>query len=279
MSRSTLLALFVLAVIFSASRADMKAPDPLPQRLARATAVFVGKVKAIEGKTFEQESWPGSGSKMEYKIAVLSVDERLLGPAAKKEYRVAFAGPSRRSPHHDLKVGQEGLFFLTAIDGQPAYRFVEYTDVVNKASDNYATDRDLARRCGKLLDDPDKGLAAKSAQDRFLTAALLVLRYRQKPLALSNRLAEELVPAATTKKLLLTLADADWDAGRTEFSQLTPHSLFIRLGATAKHGWNQPRDRREIVPAAKTWLTENAGTFPLKHWVIKRAEDDPEPKK
>jgi hypothetical protein len=257
-------------------QADVKAPDPIPQRIARASAVFVGKVKLIEEKSIEQESYPGVGGKLTYKVAVITVTDSLLGKS--NTYRVAFTRPSprREFSHLNFQAGQEGLFFLTKVHGQPTYRVLSYEDVVlKKDNEGYETQLALAKRCAKLLANPDKGLASKEKEDRFLTAAMLVLRYRNLPMADAKSRVQETVPAARSKKILEILAESDWMDGR---NPLTPQALFARLGATEKDGWKPPQDFRQYVPAAKQWLKDNAGKFAMQTWKVKGQEDDPEPK-
>src|SRR5262245_58791361 len=112
----------LFALLAPMLRADVKPADPVTQRVARSVAVFVGKVKSIEEKTIDLESYPGNGAKSPYKVAVITVTDPILG--AKKSYRVAFREPGGRRgfDYLNFKVGDEGLFFLTRFHGQVPYR-------------------------------------------------------------------------------------------------------------------------------------------------------------
>ena len=90
---------------------------PIPNRVAAADAVVVGKVTAIEEKTVLVKE----GNRMvEYKIAVVTVGDGLLGTKGAKTVRLGFVPipPNVRINPAPLQpaVDMEGCFFLHASD-------------------------------------------------------------------------------------------------------------------------------------------------------------------
>src|SRR5262249_23699270 len=130
----------------SASRAIVPLAEPsLPQRLALADLVLVGKVKALEPDLVNASPLlkiPGVG-KIPYQVAVVSVQTPILGiktptrvrigyvvlPSATKESQIKY----RRLARVKLGEGEEGCFFLTKHPeesfyvAQAAYEFLDRT--------------------------------------------------------------------------------------------------------------------------------------------------------
>src|SRR5260370_4270676 len=73
------------------------APLPIPLRVAQADVVVVGKVTAIEDKTIKAERFPGDKQMADYKVAVVKVEEALLGAKGLTHVRVGFV-PSAGGP-------------------------------------------------------------------------------------------------------------------------------------------------------------------------------------
>ena len=117
----------------------------------------------------------------------------------------------------------------------------------------------------KLLAKPMDGLKSKDADERLLTAALLIARYRT-PKAGQTR--TESIDADESKLILQTLADADWTARAPKVGfQMNPQNLFFRLGVTPKDGWNQPKDFKKLQEEAKKWLKDNADKYRISRYV------------
>src|SRR5690242_3713642 len=88
MKRTPLVALAVAAVFGLAASAPAQPASsarrairlvPLPERVATADAVVAGKVTGIEDKTVSAEPAPGVKDKVEYQIAVIKVEDAVLG--------------------------------------------------------------------------------------------------------------------------------------------------------------------------------------------------------
>jgi hypothetical protein len=268
------LALFTPAV----AHADVMAPWPIPERVARADVIFVGKVKAIEPATMAMSTYPGQKEKIDSKVAVVEVQEMVSGLGKGKEVRIAFLPPAprRRAIQFDYAVGKEALFFLTARPDQSIYQTLMYFDVVQrKGNAHFGDEVALSKRCAKLLASPEASLKAKDVKERLLTASLLLMHYRSIPRVLPAQRGQVPIPAALSKQILTVLAEADWTGPNAQREPTSPLALFMKLGLTDKDGWQQPPNFRDTPEAAKKWLKANAGTYRIQRWVIKGVTKGP----
>src|SRR4051794_1497401 len=89
---------------------------PLPNRVARADVVVLGKVKAVEEKMVSAPTFPGSAAKADFRVVVIEVSEAIIAPKGTKTLRVAYVPTPPMvavSPRpFEPNVGAEGLFFL-----------------------------------------------------------------------------------------------------------------------------------------------------------------------
>lgn len=275
--------LAILTVALPA-RALMMAPAPIPQRVATAELVVVGKLGKVEGKNTPATPAPGAKDKVEYQVLALEVGEALIGKAG-KEIRVGFIPPQNPTPGTPIRprfprggavfsTGQEGVFFLTKHHEQDFYVASGFFDFLDKkTTPTYETDLDLVKRCARLLADPEKSLKAKDAEDRLFTVAMLLTRYRTPKGAQPK---QEPIDAEMSKLILQTLAEADWNVkpkpGQPFYAQVNPQQLFYQLGAQPKDGWTQPKDFKQFPDAAKAWLKDNADKFRIQRYVWDKQE-------
>jgi hypothetical protein len=177
---------------------------------------------------------------------------------------VLFRKPYRQPT---LALGQEALLFLSKLPDADFFVLPAYFSVIDKKSPGFANDLAEARKAARLLADPKASLDSKDADERLLTAGLLIYHYRNPRPGAPPR--TEPIDAAQSKLILQTLADADWKAAPRPGpqNQLNPQILFYRLGLQPRDGWNPPRDAREIPEAARKWLRENADTFRIERFV------------
>ena len=173
---------------------------PIAQRVAQATTVVVGKVQSIEEKPVEAKQYPGAKDKVEYKIAVIKISDPILGAKGLTHVRVGFipqpavqpnprgpnGGPVIRPPIRrpqpiNFVKDQEVLVFLTPhFDGNFLYAPAFY-DVVGKQNNaNFEKDVAEATKFAKLLANPKEGLKSDKQDERYATAALLIMHYRFK---------------------------------------------------------------------------------------------------
>jgi hypothetical protein len=254
-------------------------PSPIPVRVAHADIVITGKVTKIEDKTVSAPTFPGVKDKTEYQIAVVKVDDPILNAKGIKEIRVGFipATPGVVRPGGyrppTLTEDEEVLLFLTKHFDADFYTYPAYFDVVKKANNaNFEKEVEEAKKDAKLLADPMAGLKAKEAEDRYLTAAMLIERYRtQKPSTTPAK--QEPIDAAESKLILEALRDADWTppgpppVGSPPGWKLTPLTSFNRLALTMDDNWTPPADGNKFADAAKAWVKDNAGTYRIKKYV------------
>jgi hypothetical protein len=274
----------------------------IPVCVELSDCIVLGRVTAIEEKPVSVPPFPGSPQKIEYRIAVVKIDEGLVGAKGLTQVRIAFqppapppappknqpglpvqvgGGPGFRMP--TLAVGQEGCFLLKRHSEDTFFRSVDnfYGPIVKANNADFDNKVALVKRCVKLGSDADAGLKSKDAGDRLLTAYLLLNRYRKDR---GPKSETEPIDAAQSKLILEAIARADWfidlkTLPAASEDLVTPRRVFYTLGPTAKDGWNPPqqgnRDFRiwqaELDAAAQKWLKDNTSTYRVQRWVPDKA--------
>jgi hypothetical protein len=254
--------------------------SPLPERVATADAVVTGKVTGIEEKTVSAEPFAGARDKVEYQIAVIKIDKSLFGAKDLTHVKVGTVKPPEGKPPirpggyapPRLAVDQEGLFFLHKHPTESFYVFQGPAAVVNKAgNDNF--DKQLARatECAKLLADPKAGLKSKDAEERALTAVLLLARYTT---ARPGQTKREAIDGGESKQILTALIDGDWTKATTQ-DDMGAAWGFARLGLTQQDGWSPGvfANRDAYHDAAKAWLRGHAETYRVQRFVSEKKEE------
>ena len=272
-----------LITSLSSARAMMIAPAPISQRVATADCVVVGKVTGFGAKTVSAERFPGDKEKGQYQIAIVKVETNLHGAKGVKEIKVGFIPPEavpagnpggvirpriRRPMAPNLTLNQEGLMFLTKHHKADFYIAPMYFSIVNKKGNaNFDKEVKEVKHCMDLLADPKAGLDAKEEGDRILTAGMLMAHYRQYKQGAGQPKMKPIDPVLS-KKILLTLADANWNARppRPTPFQMNPQMIFAQLQLTEKDGWKPPKDFKQFPEKAKEWCKENAGKYVIKRY-------------
>jgi hypothetical protein len=267
-------------------------PDPAAMRVAASDITVIGKVVRIDDKTVSLSRTLGDREKVDHTVAVIKVTEGLLGAKEHQEVRVVFPPLPRPGigglppgvviPVVQLAADQEGIFFLSKRPDSDHYALVMLGAFVEKKSAlEYKGTVPDARKAAKLLADPKASLTGKDTQDRFLTASLLVHRYRMP----RGKTKTEAVDAEESKLILKAFAEYDWNPGRqvngvAAMFSANPHLVIGTLGATEKDGWKEPKNFRAVVPAAKKWFKDSAETFRIDRyvWEYKKEETKEEKK-
>jgi hypothetical protein len=276
------LACLAIVVSVAPAKAMMIAPQPVPMRVAAADAVVVGKVTGFGPKTIKAEMFKGDMRDMQ--IAIVKVQDVLSGKAG-KEIKVGFfpppavnpgGGPGGVRPFIKRRVGpqlavdQEAAMFLQKHPTKDLYVLQGPYSVIDKKNNaTFAKSVEEIKKAGKVLANPKASLQVKNAEERFANAAVLLAYYRT-PRAGSTKTEE--LSAEESKPILLAIAEADWTPKRVVGFQMTPQTMFYRLGVGPKDGWVQPKDFKEIPEAAKKWLKDNAGKYKIQRFVAPRAE-------
>ncbi len=269
MPRSSLVCLAFFALALPA-RAGSIAADavPIPNRVAVADMIVVGKVTAFEEKMVTAASYPGAKNKVEFKIAVITLTDPLTAPKDTKTVRLGFVptppmvaiSPAPFEP----VVGSEGCFFLTKHGDNDFYLAPGFLQFLDKKNPNFEKDVALVKRCVKLLEDPDAALKGKNAEDQFLAAAMLMARYSSRKTQDARR---EPIEAEQSKLILQALATADWTP-RTDITQLSPLMVLHRLPLTDRDGWTPPgNDPKAYAAYAQQWVKDHAGSYRIQKYV------------
>jgi hypothetical protein len=254
---------------------------PLPERVALAKVIVVGKVADIEKKTVQAKAFPGAEEKSELQVAVMEIKDPIQGAKGLTHLRVAFlpapkapvGGPIRpgirRAPPLQLTKDMEACFFLTPHFEENFYVISNLTPPINAKAENFKKDTAEVRRIAKLLEDPKAGLKSKNTADRELIAGLLLVRYRT---PLQNETKQEPIDAEESKQILDVLAGADFEQAGSP-NGFTAQQAFLRLGLTDKDGWNPPQFKnfqKEFPPVAKKWLKDNAEKYRIQRFVAEK---------
>jgi hypothetical protein len=289
MQRTRLIAaVAALAFLSAASLAQVQAKriairlSPLPERVATADAVVTGKVTAIEDKTVSALPFPGAEEKAEFQIAVIKVGDALLGAKGLTHVKVGTVKPPEGGKPiirpggygpPRLAVDQEGIFFLEKHPTETFYVIRSANGIINKAdNENFDKQVKRAKECAKLLADPKAGLKAKDAEERGLTANLLLIRYGTPRPGQSKR---EAISAAESKQILTALADADWTKQVT-VDDVSPQWGFGRLQLTDQDGWNANgpfNTPNAFADAAKEWLKSHVDSYRVQRFVDDKKEE------
>lgn len=295
---------------FSAvAKALMIAAAPKPAALAgQADVVVIGKVVEVEKDAVEASPYKGAqkGEKMSYKIAVVKIDEAIIGGKGLTQFRVGFpegatpggkpatadlppaGGPVRIRPVGRgpapvaLTAGTEGVFFLTPHhDGE--FYILAYNGMgapLNKKDENYKKELEAIKKVAKTIEDPVSALKVKDLDDRFNAALLILQRYNTNRSGGNTR---EAIPAEENKLIVALMQELPW----------TPSNVKPRLGSDpappsrsqlwyminpAEQGFKQPA-RTPVKPgqprpdfnkvmdeATAAFLKENADKIKIKRF-------------
>lgn len=221
------------------SRADALRIAPVAnpkQQAAQAEIIVVGKVTEIEKDPVEH-SPTKDGPKVSYKIAVLKIEESIFGATGLTQLRVGFMdGPGVGGPrplpavppggvqiqplpaiavlpNATLAAGQEGCFFLSQLQGADFYVMAGFGGPLNKKDGNYAKTLEDVKKIAKAIEEPAKALKAKSVEDRYEAAQIILQRYNQyrgpglKP---GEAIKREPIPAEENKLIIDLMMELPW---------------------------------------------------------------------
>jgi hypothetical protein len=251
----------------------------IPERVAQADVIVIGKVTRIEKRPVTVPPTPDSKDKADYQVAVVEIGEALKGAEGLTSLKVGFLPPQTaengrppvlrpgRLSTLTLAEDQELCLFLKPHHSGEFYDFTTNSNVIDKKSPTFDKDLETTRRCIKLLADPIKSLQSKDPADRLFTANILITIYRMPPLPSSRPPQLEPVDAEESKLILHAMADSDW-------SKNEALGMFLRMNLTAKDGWVQPMDLKDIPAAAEKWVKDNADTYRIQRYVTDKKEKD-----
>lgn len=266
-------AILLLMAWLPSVRGGFPRPEPpIPQRVALADCVIVGQVTSVPEDSVHALALPkiAGTPKVPHRIAVVRIDSMVVGAKDLRELRVGFITPPpspRRRPGFQWSVGQQGCLFLRKHPDESFWVLQADYDMLDKERDkDFERRLSLVRRCGELLQDVEAGLRAPKADDRLLTAGMLILRYRTPQHVYRGAAKTEPIDAEQSRRILAVLAEGEW----TEKDLRDPMGrlrLFFRLGLTNRDGWKPVRSDKEAAEAAQAWLRANASTYRIRCYV------------
>jgi hypothetical protein len=264
----TILAAMVLAVAArSATACGYGAPSPAV-RFAQAECVLLGKLIAYENRPVKLQM-PGVAEPVPLDVAVLRVKTMFKGDERLTHVRVALYRGQAVPP------GFEGVFHLNAHPQEAVY--LASSDLYDypagrEGNPNFDKQVEELRRFGRLMKDPEAGLQSKNADDRFLTAALLLTQYRTfNPVLHEKADQTEPIDARTSKLILHALAETDWNRPVADY-RLTPWRVFNLLQVKPDDGLNLAglTNAQQQVQAVRSWLKDNEDKFRVKTFARRR---------
>jgi hypothetical protein len=278
---TSLAALAGVAVLNGAASATLirpSAPPPLYARVAKAEYVVVARVTGLGRPVTVPFDAYNPQLKTQMSVAKVKVSQVLLGPRKITQALVGFRAPGRGilgGQQDDLPVGTEGVLFLNVHHTGRFYALSDYPAVLKKDSSDYKDEVAYIERCAKLLKSPDAGLKSENKEDRLLTAALIIVRYRTYH-GKSLRPKMVPIPAARSKLILEQLAAADWTP-KADSKGPNPMFLLDYLQLTAKDGWKFPltfgvpsKDYlRKRALAGQEWVKKHVKTYRIRRYVEK----------
>ena len=267
-------AVLTAAVLGHAGLAEAKAllialpPKPAMQAV-QADVVVIGKVIEIEKDTVDASPYKGAPKeqKVAFKIAVLKIEDPLVGARGLTQLRVGFladAAPTApvlvdqpqiaiaRRPIRPgfgpvaLTAGMEGVFLLTPHHDGDFHVVVNNGAPLLKKDDNYAKELETIKKIAGAIDDPVAALKSKDKADRAVAAQTILTRYRGRPLA--GKVVEEDIPAEENKLLVQALAELPWVPEGNDYAKPSRSSLWGFLQAE-KLGFKQPVFRQPVPGA------------------------------
>jgi hypothetical protein len=265
-----LLAVMILLVLAQPLQAGFPTiPPPLAQRVATADLVVLGKVTAVDDEPVQAYPLARSATtpKVAFQVTTVRVESVIVGAEKLDEVRVAFmAPPAPNKPRVTLRAGQAGCLFLRKHPEEPFHVVSTQWDLIDGTSKDFAKDLALIRRCARLLADPGPGLRSKDADERLLTAAVLVFHYRTVRYVYKGPPRTEPTDAEQSRLILKILGDGDLEPPDLD-EPFTRLSLFLSMNLSARDGWVPPRALREIPDAARKWLDEHTESYRIPRFV------------
>ena len=254
------------------------------QKLAHADVVLVGKVTALEKDDVLVAPFAGATDKVSFKVAVVKVENGLVGAANVTHVKVGFIPPPAAAPPGrplpgrggsqsvNLTEGTEALFYLTKHHSGEFYTINPITPPIESNANGYKDELALTKKGAAALADPAKALKADKADDRFLAAVVLVTKFRTYPN--DGREVETVtVPADESRRVLAALAAGNW---KPDGNAVNAYQVFSMLGLTAQDGWKQPMVKPGEDFIAKTreaftaWLAGPGKDYQIKKIVPKK---------
>jgi hypothetical protein len=235
------------------------------QRFTSAEWVVVGKITNYDEKSVQMLPAPGANAKQEFAVAVFEITKAIKGADGLTHIRIAV------DMAQNLPLAKEACFFLNPHFEEPVcvmnWRFGAPEYLENNAGFDALVRQ--YERWGTLLKNPLDGLQSKDADERFLTAALLITEHRTFRAGFHRPdQRTEAIDATQSKLIMQALADVEWNKVILD-NGVSVASLFGQLAPTVQEGWNASikYDAKGYEIAVKNWLRDNAETYRIRTFV------------
>lgn len=271
MCRCLLLAILVLLTGPAAGRAYL-GPPPLWQQLAASDCVVVGRLVAMEEKVETAHDY--NGKQVEWYVGLVKISDPLWNARGLTHVRVGFLAPGNgeRSLSH-VAPGKDSCFILQRHPTEPFFTTNGWVDgIVHDDREPADFQKWVAalKRYGQLLADPPAGLAAKDADDRLATAALLLARYGA-PQYSGKKCQPEPISAEESRLILQTILKGDWMLKEDNGDTITPYRLATTLCLAAGPSFPPAAFKHQkgtiTKEATRKWLEENVDVYRIQHYV------------
>jgi hypothetical protein len=256
--------LAVLAAAVPAQACGRGVRTPL-ERFTGSDWVVIGKITNYDEKSMQMTPAPGATAKQEFAVAVLEITKAIKGADGLTHIRIAV------DMAQHLPLAKEACYFLNPHFEEPVCVMNWRFGAPDYKENNPGFDALVRQfeRWGKLLKNPLDGLQAKDADERFLTAALLITEYRTfRPGFHKQDQSTEAIDAKQSKLIMQALADADWNKVILD-NTVSVAMLFTQLSPTPNEGWvaKAGYNPQTYEIAVKNWLRDNAETYRIKAFV------------
>jgi hypothetical protein len=244
-------------------------PPPMAQRVAGADLIVLGKVTAVDDAPVQAFplSRVASTPKVDFRVATVRVEAVLLGPGKLDEVRVAYLTPPapRRTPV-SLRVGETGCFFLRKHPEEAFHIISTPYDFLDRSRKDFDRNIAVVRHAARLLAEPGPGLRSRDADERLLTAAVLIFRYRIPRDLYYGPPRTEPIDPEQSRQILKVLGDGELEPPELE-EPFTRLSLFLSMNLTPKDGWTPPKVLGDVPGAVRKWLDENTGKYCIQRFL------------
>lgn len=293
-----------LAVLILATPAKSKALMIAPMRpgdqVVQADAIVLGKVVSIEKDTIDVTPFPGAAAdqKVAHKVAVIKVQESLMGGTGLTEYRVGFqadaggpiAPPGGGLPRRPINRGlialsadMEGCFLLVRHHSGEFFTLVPNGRLLQKKDEDFAKEVETIKKTIRFVDAPVEALKAKDLQDRYDAAVVILQRYqmvRTGSTKAGRAPKREPIPAEENKLIIALLKELPWSPAadkpvpfvrpnrQTLWNYINPIELGFKFPkAPARAPGEPPVDyNKQMDELSSAFLKEKGDTIQIKRY-------------
>jgi hypothetical protein len=235
------------------------------EKLVRSDVVAVGKVTAVEKDEVLAPQFPGATDKAAYKIAVVKIENGLVGANNITHVKIGFIPAAEGAPGGgrpgrggyapvNITKDMEALFYLKKHHSADFYTVEPIMAPTDTKDENYKAQLETVKKGAAVIADPMKALKAEKADDRMFAAALLVTKYRSYP-ENAPEVENVKIGADESKLILKAIAEGDWKKDQDGIAP-HPYQAFSMLGLNKTSGFKFPQ-----VKPGEDFITKSKETY------------------